>query len=155
MWNEAYDPKQMHANSETILSLLHKEIKTGRIIAITDTRLHSPTYGGYVYGYGHMEVPVCVVSYDGFGRLNSGSPLPWARLVRVIVHELGHTLGLKHHEEPTKNVHCVMNMVNNSDDRPGLDFLTHEFCRRCLGDVMAGRSQFAEGKKEKPCSVLS
>lgn len=153
MWPAAYDHATMSADASRILEELPKEDKVGRVLALTDVSLYrtvekdqKPTRQ-QIYGYGNMLVPVCVVSTHGFGDFGS-DPLPWGRLVRVVVHELGHTLGLTHHEEEQKNVHCVMNMVHGSDERPGLDFLTHEFCNKCLGDVLAGRSQFAESNKE-------
>jgi hypothetical protein len=52
-----------------------------------------------------------------------------------------------------------MNIGPALDGKPGIDIMPHEFCSKCLGDVLAGRSQFKESlktqKEEPPCSVAS
>jgi predicted Zn-dependent protease len=165
MWPEAYDSKLFHADAGSILRLATPLTTMGRVAVITDIELYGqvasankdlPSVDKHVYGYGNMSTPVSVSSMSGFGKMDD-LHLPWSRFVKVLVHEIGHTYGLKHHTDETATIPCVMNMVAGADGKLGLDFLNHEFCSRCLGDILAGRSQYVESlkKEDPPCSADS
>lgn len=154
-WPGAFDPKNLRVDADQVLKLATGLTKLGRVVVITQLELYSSLQKKHVYGYGNMATPVSVSSMFGFGEMGK-EHLPWARFVKVVVHEIGHTFGIEHHQKDD-NTPCVMNMVPNADGRSGLDFLHHEFCSTCLGDILAGRSQYSkEAKKEEPpCSVQS
>ena len=154
LWPDAYDPKSKKAEAGKMLHLgaVTGLMKHGRVIMVTDHELYAAEKNNaWVYGYGSMMAPICVVSTYGIGNFNRDSRLPWSRMVKLVIHEIGHTLGLVHHVGDP----CVMSIGPGMDDRLGIDIMPHDFCSRCLGDVLAGRSQFKESQKkeEPPCSV--
>ena len=155
LWPDVYDPKLRRAEAGAMLVKGAQFKKLGRVVMVTDEELYAADKkNAWVYGYGSMVEPVCVVSTFGIGPFAHLST-PWARLVKLVVHEVGHTLGLTHHDEKTEKIPCVMNIGPSLDDKPGIDIMPHDFCNKCLGDVLAGRSQFKESlkKEEPPCSV--
>lgn len=158
LWPEVYDPNRRRAEAGAVLEKGAEFLKHGRVVMVTDQELYAAQKNNiWVYGYGSMALPVCVVSTFGIGKLGS-THIPWSRLVKLVVHEVGHTLGLTHHDAKTEVIPCVMNIGPSLDGKPGIDIMPHDFCSKCLGDVLAGRSQFQESlKKEEvpPCSVAS
>jgi predicted Zn-dependent protease len=155
MWPEAYDPKNMQADADKILELAYPLVRLGHVLIVTDIRLYSSTQKQSIYGYGNMLVPVCVASTAGIGLERKDDHASRCRFIKVIVHELGHTFGLQHHAESQKEIPCVMNMTKNADGKLGLDFLNHEFCSVCLGDITSGRSQYRDNKKKEGPTCLA
>jgi len=95
-----------------------------RVIAITDVELCDPELGlALVFGHADIQGRWAVVSLSQFG--GDGEDKLVERAVKTAVHELGHTLGLGHHDA---NPGCVMFFSEklSDTDRKGRDF-----CPRC------------------------
>ncbi len=91
-----------------------------RVIAITDVELCDPELG-LTLVFGHADIPGrwAVVSLSQFG--GDGEDKLVERAVKTAVHELGHTLGLGHHDADPR---CVMFFSEKlaDTDRKGRDF---------------------------------
>jgi archaemetzincin len=117
---------QYHATS--ILADLEKHAKDhqdDRLLGITDLDLYVPSMN-YVFGEARLPGRVAVIStYRLKGTTDSGGAelLP-VRIVKEAVHELGHTLGLTHCNNPS----CVMYFSNSLRDT---DLKGEDYCERC------------------------
>lgn len=116
--------------------LFDDRVLTGfdRLLAITDMRLKGGS-SGLSHGYAGMSHPVAIVSTFGMGFVPNRpfqQPDSWRRLYRVVIHELGHTLGIDH----CADARCLMTKyIETSGDRP---------CRLCLSEMMTSAKQKGE-----------
>lgn len=120
------------------------------IIALTNMETKTTKHGP-VFGYAGMRIPVAVVTTHGMGDFRSGDPLPWRRLLRVVLHELGHTYGVPHCKEPT----CVMRAV---PQQGGVDAMGFEYCSICMGRILVVSDRVTNSiwaKKEKQPILLT
>ena len=95
-----------------------------RVIAITHVELCDPELGmKLVFGHADIQGRWAVVSLSRFG--GEGEDKLVERAVKTAVHEIGHTLGLGHHDA---NPGCVMFFSEKLEDtdRKGWDF-----CQKC------------------------
>ncbi len=95
-----------------------------RVVAITDVELCDPDLGmRLVYGHADLLRGWAVVSFSRFR--GDGQDKLIERTAKTAVHEIGHILGLGHHDA---NPDCVMYFSQNlaDTDRKG-----GEFCAQC------------------------
>ena len=91
-----------------------------RVIGITNVELSDPELGlSLVFGHADIYGRWAVISLSQFG--GDGKDKLVERAVKTAVHELGHTLGLGHHDA---NPECVMFFSEKlaDTDRKGRDF---------------------------------
>ncbi len=102
----------------------------GRVLAITGVDLYVP---GLNFVFGLAGGPAAVVSVH---RLRNGADaeLLEQRLLKEVWHELGHTFGLGHCEDP----HCVMSFSNSLADT---DRKSSRFCITCQSKLNRRRKQ--------------
>ncbi len=95
-----------------------------RVVAITDVELCDPDLGmKRVFGHADMPGGWAVVSISTFG--GDGEERLVERAAKTAVHEIGHTLGLGHHEG---NPECVMYFSENLGDT---DRKGRAYCPTC------------------------
>ncbi len=98
-----------------------------RLLALTMVDLCSPILT-YVYGEAELGGRVAVVSGFRLRRDEDGAEVPaeryYERLIKVALHEVGHTFSLYHCEDPR----CLMQF---SPGLKELDVLEIRFCDRC------------------------
>ena len=117
---EAYVPDRGRWDADRILEELPPSVGE-TLVAVTGEDLFA---GGlkFVFGLADAERRVALVSV---ARLRSRSPAATgARLVKEVVHELGHTLGMAHCPDPT----CVMHFSNSLADTDGKGSTLCESC---------------------------
>ena len=127
----AYDPERDQFNSTKILKeiLNHYSEEDEKIIGITGVDLFIPIFT-FVFGEAQLGGKAAIVSYarlkQEFYGLPPNLPLLKERLVKEVIHELGHTFGLVHCEKKW----CVMSF---SASVKNVDFKKDSFCTDCAG----------------------
>lgn len=117
----AYTPGRGQYRAEPLLALV-REHGAPYVLGLTHRDLFAQDLN-FVFGFA-SEARACVVST---ARLLAGADesLFRARLIKEAVHELGHTLGLGHCDNPR----CVMHFSNSL---PDTDRKLDAYCDRCL-----------------------
>ena len=134
----SFDPGRDQHYSTMILEKLEKMVPAGaiRVAAITDVDLFIPVLT-YVYGEAQLRGKTCIVSTHRLKEgLSPASPkeVYYFRVVKEVIHELGHTFGLRH----CPNHSCIMHYCRNITD---VDNKSEQLCRYC--------SVLLEDEKEK------
>lgn len=124
----AFDPKRKQYLADMLLESAYKNrTQTAlRTIAICDVDIYVKGLN-FVFGIGSEALSCCLVSAtrlrDSFYRLRYDPKTFLARMRRLVLHEVGHTFGLKH----CKNS-CVMVFANSLME---LDRTHDDYCPRC------------------------
>jgi archaemetzincin len=113
-----YAPRRRY-RAERLLAFLDDELAgepaTTRVLGLTtvDISTTKPPHEDWgVFGLGALGGRSCVVSTHRLGRRSRGAEHRRFRIVTTAVHEVGHTLGLEHCDEPR----CVMRDAEGSID---------------------------------------
>ena len=126
----AYDLPRGQYHSTPILQRLHSQVgdPETQILGVTTLDLFIPILT-FVFGEAQLTGRCALVSVhrlrEDFYGLPPNPQLLWERLVKESVHELGHTLGLRH----CRDWRCVM---ASTHDVERLDLKGEEYCRACL-----------------------
>lgn len=131
----SYVPERKQYNVSAFLSSLaqaHQSVpKNTKLLGITAEDLFTPGLN-FVFGQAQMRGSYAVISISRlnprFYRKVADQSLFQQRIVKEAVHELGHTLGLKH----CPNRRCVMHFSNSLMDT---DIKSERFCSRCLAKL--------------------
>jgi len=128
----AYNKKRRQYLATDILDALIKETnltKQGKVLGIVDRDLYVPDLN-FVFGLAHAKGAVISLSRlrQGFYGLPQNEGLFHQRVITEAVHELGHTYGLGHCNNP----HCVMFFSNSLTDT---DRKGSKFCEKCRGKL--------------------
>lgn len=141
----AYHPERQQYHSSEILqrlqALLHPQ--DWRLLAITDVDLYIPILK-YVFGEAQMGGSCAIVSIyrlrQEFYGLDPDVELLGHRLLKESIHEVGHTLDLRH----CQDYRCVM---ASSHAVEWIDLREETLCRSCQSQV--------ESKLNHPAGELS
>jgi archaemetzincin len=116
----AYNPDRNQYLTDEFLQEV-KRVSPGHVLGVTEVDLYTP-HLNFVFGQAELPGRVAVISLN---RLHHDEPeVFYSRILKEAVHELGHTLGLKHCEV----VHCVMHFSNSLMDT---DVKLEVFCKKC------------------------
>ena len=139
------DPLRDQFNSAWILSQLLKSAaeESCKILGVTSVDLFVPVLT-YVFGEAQLDGKAAVVSIyrlrDELYGLPKNPEKLKARLEKEAVHELGHTFGLIHCQDPA----CVMYASTYAEE---IDFKSREFCSNCSS--ILEKKKYDLLKKEK------
>jgi archaemetzincin len=127
----SYVPSRGQHQAEALVELARQEAGD-RVLAVTDADLYSGDLN-FVFGLADAAGRVAVVSLHRL-RAAGDTHLFHERAVKEAIHELGHTLGLRHCPDP----YCVMSFSNSLADT---DRKAAAVCARCrrLGDFAVHR----------------
>ena len=124
-----------------ILNLFEDSEQSDYRILLTEIDLYIPIFT-FVFGLARLGGNVGIVSSyrlrNEFYGLPKNESLLLERLVKEIIHELGHLLNLRH----CNNFSCVMSSSNAVDD---LDVKRARYCESCLKKI-AGRNEKSSGQ---------
>lgn len=133
----AYHPERQQFHSSEILQRVHSLVRPRdwRFLAIADVDLYIPILQ-YVFGEAQIGGPCALVSTfrlrQEFYGLNRDDGLLSERLLKESVHELGHTLDLRH----CQDYRCVM---ASSHAVEWIDLRGRKFCEACR--IQAGSTE--------------
>jgi archaemetzincin len=111
---DAFDTKRSQYKSVEIMKAVARRAPqdAARILGVTEGDLAIPSLT-FVFGQAQLDGPVAVVSLarlrQEFYGLPGDDTVFHERLVKEVLHELGHTFGLTHCAEPK----CVMSLATN------------------------------------------
>ena len=133
----AYHAERQQFHSSEILKRMQTlATRSWRLLAIADVDLYIPILT-YVFGEAQIAGPCAVVSAfrlrQEFYGLDRNEDLLRERLLKECVHELGHTLELRH----CHDYRCAM---ASSHAVEWIDLRESTFCNSCRSRVEAGRS---------------
>lgn len=125
---DAYNSKRNQYLASPILCQLKKSIQhdAKRTLGIIDKDLY--TYGlNFIFGMADLKMQACLISItrlrESYYGKSENEGLFSQRVLKEAVHELGHTFGLRHCNDPK----CVMHFSNSLLDT---DIKEADFCRK-------------------------
>lgn len=122
-----YDARRGQHLGDAILVALHELPNPGQVIGLVDSDCYAVGLN-FIFGQasvGGREAFVALPRLrESFYGRSGNPPLFCQRVLKEVLHELGHTLGLHHCPDP----HCVMHFSNSLQDT---DFKNAEFCPKC------------------------
>ena len=127
--NYAYNSQREQYLSSDIVNRIkqQKADECDRILGVTDIDLYVPSLN-FVFGQADFYDKVAVISLvrlrQEYYNLPKDEKLFQERILKEAAHELGHTYGLTHCENPK----CVMHFSNSLKDT---DIKSHNFCAKC------------------------
>ncbi|MBC8192493.1 MAG: archaemetzincin family Zn-dependent metalloprotease [Candidatus Marinimicrobia bacterium] len=123
-----FDPVRSQYNANDIIQKLVPLTDEGdKIVGVTDLDLFIPVLS-YIFGQAYLGGSVALISGHRLENARYGMTndpkLFSERLLKCIIHELGHTFGLKHCLLPG----CVMTSTTYVEE---MDQKSDQFCRNC------------------------
>jgi archaemetzincin len=132
MPSSAYDPGRKQHRADAVLKHVRNQTPAPgqeKILVITNEDLYAPGLN-FVFGQAQCPGSVAIMSlcrlYPIFYGQKNDRELLLKRATKEAVHELGHTLGLRHCTNPE----CVMSFSNSIID---VDRKKRTFCETCRG----------------------
>ncbi len=135
-------PGEMKAWCEDITldaDILLKQIQTRHqpdsvfTLLLTEDNI-APTGYNFLFGYAWMPGHGAVVSLDALRSEGADTAQVIERSLKICVHELGHNLGLDHHDYE-EDIDCVMTGDEEEDSLDSIDSGTWKFCAACQKKV--------------------
>lgn len=125
---DCFDPVRSQYNANDIIKKLIPFAESGeKVVGVTDLDLFIPVLS-YIFGQAYLGGSAALISGHRLENARYGLPndptIYFHRLLKCILHELGHTFGLKHCLQPT----CIMVSSTYVEE---MDQKADHFCRSC------------------------
>jgi archaemetzincin len=131
-FSQAYNPERKQYFSSKLVASLKKSEREERVVGIADVDLFVPRLN-FVFGEADIGSGTAIVSLyrlkQEYYGLAPDKALFLERATKEIVHELGHTFGLRH----CSNNKCVMHFSNSLADT---DLKEANFCSSCRPKII-------------------
>ncbi|MDR3569947.1 MAG: archaemetzincin [Syntrophobacteraceae bacterium] len=133
------NPDRNQFNSTSIIQRLEKDAPStaSKVLAVTSLDLYIPILT-FVFGEARLNGQCAVVSSYRLDNRSYGLPdnpsLLQERLLKESIHELGHTFGLIHCQNPD----CVMKSSTYVEE---IDFKSSRFCLACMDSCATALSR--------------
>jgi len=129
---DCFDPVRSQYNANTIINKLSSyDLGSNKIIGVTDLDLFIPVLS-YVFGQAYLGGTTALISGHRLENSRYGLPEDQVnyeqRLLKCLLHELGHTFGLKHCLNPS----CIMLSTTYVEE---MDHKSDYFCPNCLTEL--------------------
>lgn len=131
--SEYYDSSRLQYNANELLKRVHHSFSSekSKTIGLFNVDLFIPIFT-FIFGQAYLNGQTGIVSHyrlsnERYG-MNTNSELFIERFTKEIVHELGHSFGLKHCHIPE----CVMRSGTYVED---IDQKSSELCSKCKKQV--------------------
>ncbi len=150
----AYSSERGQHDADHLLDLLFPRLpeRCLRVVGVTEADLFI-SGRTFVFGYAHLTDGMAVYSLarlrESFYGRASDEPVTAGRVLRAVVHEVGHTFGVPHCEDSR----CVMRAVSHLET---LDALATRYCASCREQVRGGLALApwsARGRWERELSL--
>jgi archaemetzincin len=139
---EAYDPARRQYRSVEMMKALSRRMPAdaARVLGVTEADLSIPMLT-FLFGQAQLDGPIALISLcrlrQEFYGLPPDDALLRERIVKEILHELGHTFGLTH----CADTRCAMSVSTHVEF---VDVKSARYCPRC-GNHIARRAGETEG----------
>jgi predicted Zn-dependent protease len=133
-------PQWRGLSATVFLNQVYRRHKRGGFVSIgvTEENIVPDALHNFLFGYAYLGLPAAVVSLH---PLIDDDPTPDVlthRLLSIAVHEIGHTLGLDHHDYD-EGVDCVMVGDDQLDSLDTVDEGSVLFCKGCMRTIASHR----------------
>lgn len=125
----AYDPKRKQYQSVEMMKMLAEMLPPDscRLLGVTDVDLAIPMLS-FLFGQAQVDGPVALISVcrlrQEFYGLRADEDVLRSRVVKEVLHELGHTFGLVHCDDPK----CAMSLATHIQR---VDEKDEQYCAQC------------------------
>lgn len=148
----AYHAERQQYHSSELLQRMHNLVRPGdwRFLAVADVDLYIPILK-YIFGEAQIGGPCALVSTfrlrQEFYGLDRDEPLLNQRVLKECIHELGHTLDLRH----CQDYRCVM---ASSHAVEWVDLRNCAFCPECRTQLEIRQSLAEVGNSVHPKRLI-
>jgi archaemetzincin len=129
--HEFYNPDRYQYDATRILQYFEGQLKKEKALILTSVDIYLPIFT-HVFGLAKLGGTAAVVSTyrldDRYYGLPQNRDRLLARIIKEILHELGHLYNLRHCD----NYQCVMASSTTADD---LDIKQPVFCSKCITNL--------------------
>jgi len=131
-------PRDQYYSTKILEQIIRKHNdEFEKIVVLTDYDLFVPVLT-FVFGEAQLKGKAAIVSscrlHQEFYGLPTNDGLLLERLEKEILHELGHTFGLKH----CIDWNCVMHSSSNVDE---IDIKPKDFCKTCSKKIQSSAEE--------------
>ncbi|MBE2205814.1 MAG: hypothetical protein IAE94_15900 [Chthoniobacterales bacterium] len=123
-------------SANVFLRQTHARSKKGEVasLGVTEKNIVPSASYNFLFGYAYLGLPAATASIHPLSQDNPSEHVLAERLLKIALHELGHSLGLDHHDYE-EEIDCLMVGDADIDCTETIDQGNIRFCPACLSEV--------------------